>query len=628
MHSHAFARVSVATVGMAVAAALFLVAPAHGASATVRWVSPQGKGTSCSQKKPCSLERALRTVRTDVTKMKADVIVRLTKGTYRRTSPIRLTNAHSGRKGHRVRIEAAKGAAVTVSGGQVVTRWRLVDRSKDIWAAAAPRGVVSRQLFVNGRRARMASGDAATVFGRMTPTATGYEVEKAATGTWSNLSGTELVYPGGGVDPTGKPAIAPWSWSSCGIARVNERTITMHAGCWQNARNGLPDLDGTPLPFITSPTTVQNNRALLDEPGEFYLDSRASQVYYKPRKGERLQSASTVMPRAAALVDADDVKNLSIKGIVFEHARYTPSTDLGVFTIQANVVAGRRNASPTDSSSLAVIPSALDFRRAVNVRLEGITVRRSGGGGISFNGGGQKNLIRGVRVHDVSSNGITVSEGLPLDHARSYETDTTIEHSAVHDVGREYLSAVGIMAGWVKRVRIRDNRVENVPHVGIGVGWGWMNASEMVDNHVERNLVRNAMSSSLDDGGAIYLQGGQGNARASTVLDNHIVGYRKKFGAIYLDSGASHWLVARNVVEGAERSSGWVYLQNIAGHGMAWSNYVTGNFVDTARQHEAPLGTHPTNKLELNTLARSAWPRAAQQTASSAGPKGTFAKLR
>lgn len=628
MNRHAVRRVAAMASCAAVLSAVLSVVPAHAKTPAVHWVSPSGSGKLCTDKKPCSVATALARVKSTAPKMRADIVVRMKAGTYRRTVPITLDSGHSGRNGHRVRIEPARGATVVVSGGTAIGGWRLVDPAKNIWRAAAPRDVVSRQLFVNGRRATLAGGDAASVMGPMVKTPTGYTIASTAMARWKNIGFTELVFPGGGHDPDGEKAMAPWSHSVCTIGSVSATTVTMRPGCWNNANFGLPDLDGTRLAFITKPTRVQNNYALLDEPGEFYLDRSTWQVFYKPRAGENLAKAATVMPRATALMRGTGVRNVTVSGIVLEHARYAPDLDLGVVTIQANVIAGRAGYAPTDPSTLAVVPAAVTFTAAAGVRLQSITVRRSGGAGISFSGGGSGNVIRGVRVHDVSSNGITISEGLPLDHARTYERDTIVEHSAVHDIGIDYLSSVGIMAGWVQRVQIRNNRVTNVPHVGIGVGWGWMNKSAMVDNHVLRNTVRNAMSSSLDDGGAIYLQGGQGNATASTALDNHVVGYRKNFGAIYLDSGASHWLVARNVVEGTNGSAGWVYLQNITGHGMAWSNMVVSNYADTARQFEAPLGTHETNQVDHNFLGRQTWPAEALTTVQSAGPKGSFAALR
>lgn len=628
MKCHAVRRFVVMTSSVAVLFAALSVVPAHAKTPTVHWVSPSGGGTLCTNARPCSVDTALRKVKSTAPKMRADIIVRMTAGTYRRVTPITLEAGHSGRNGHRVRIEPARGATVVVSGGSVIRNWTRVDAAKNIWRAPAPRHIPSRQLFVNGKRATVASGDAATVMGAMEKTPTGYTTTSTTMAGWENIGFTELVFPGGGHDPDGEQAKAPWSHTVCAVSAVNGTSVTMRRGCWDNANFGLPDLDGTRLAFITKPTRVQNNYALLDEPGEFYLDQSTWEVFYKPRSGENLATASTIMPRAVSLLRGAGVRNVTVSGIVFEHARYTPTLDLGVVTVQANVIAGRAGYAPTDASTLATIPAAVTFSAGTGIRLQSITVRRSGGAGISFSGGGAGNVVRGAFVHDVASNGITISEGLPLDRARTYERDTIVEHSAVQDVGVDYPSAVGIMAGWVQRVQIRDNRVSNVPHVGIGVGWGWMNKSAMVDNHVLRNTVRNAMSSSLDDGGAIYLQGGQGNSTASTALDNHIVGYRKNFGAIYLDSGASHWLVARNVVEDIAGSAGWLYLQNIPGHGMAWSNMVVSNYTDTSRQFEAPLGPHETNKVDHNIHDRNAWPKEALATVQSAGPKGSFSALR
>ena len=92
-----------------------------------------------------------------------DIVVHIGAGTYRPAAPLAFTAADSGRNGHLVRYRGTAGAMPVISGGLVVTGWTAVQDPKIalpqgamLWQAAvnAPNG--SRQLYVDGTRARRA----------------------------------------------------------------------------------------------------------------------------------------------------------------------------------------------------------------------------------------------------------------------------------------------------------------------------------------------------------------------------------------------------------------------------------------------------------------------------------------
>jgi hypothetical protein len=547
--------------------------------------------------------------------MSTDLVIRFTSGTY---PAITLRDTDSGTRGYVVRYEAAVGAQPIVSGARRITGWSLRDSSKNIWQAKVPKTFTSRQLYVNGVRAALASRPVADVLGSLTKTSTGYTSSRTGMSGWRNPADTEMVFPGGGYDPAPGAAqsVAPWTWTMCGVSSVSGSKIAVDSACWNKAATVLGDVT-----FITKPTTLQNNYGLLGTPGQFYLDDPADTVYYVPRAGENLLSANVVMPEATSLLTAvgtasSPVHDVQVAGLTFEYATWTPST-MGVVDVQANVIGGE------SGSGLAMIPSAVTFASTRNVVFEGNVLRHLGGGGVSF-AAGTGAIVRGNVVTDVSSSGITIGDGVAWSSPSVYDTGATVSNNVVRDVATEYLGGVGIFAGWVKHTRIAHNEVSDLPFMGISLGWGWGNASDMVDNHIDDNLVRDVHGSSLFDGGAIYVLGAQGDATSSTISGNHVSGDAQPYGALYLDSGASHWVVRDNVVERAPY--GWLYLQNMD-NATSSSNVVVSNYSDTETQQLAPKGASATNSVDDNQVGLTSWPAEAQAIIDAAGLEPAYAGI-
>ena len=61
----------------------------------------------------------------------------------------------SGQNGYNVVWSAYEDEKVTISGGTTLSEWTKVDEEKNIWKAPA-KGIESRELYVNGKRAILA----------------------------------------------------------------------------------------------------------------------------------------------------------------------------------------------------------------------------------------------------------------------------------------------------------------------------------------------------------------------------------------------------------------------------------------------------------------------------------------
>jgi hypothetical protein len=170
---------------------------------------------------------------------------------------------------------------------------------------------------------------------------------------------------------------------------------------------------------------------------------------------------------------------------------------------------------------------------------------------------------------------------------------------------------------------VAHNEVWNIPYSGISLGWGWGGPSSMVNNHVDYNYVHDGMTSSLRDGGAIYVNRTQGSTPASTIQGNYIAQQSQVCGALYLDSGSSYWQVQNNVIGGYVPL--WLAVQTYepsANYNTVQNNYL-GSFVGGLC--DSPNNT---NTLAGNESGLTSWPAGAQSIIAAAGLEAAYVGLR
>jgi hypothetical protein len=297
------------------------------------------------------------------------------------------------------------------------------------------------------------------------------------------------------------------------------------------------------------------------------------------------------------------------------------------------------------------------------------TFTHVGATALALDGAGSANSVSGNVVTDVSGNGVQIGDvgsagdgRLPGDGATaSLESGDTVANNYVHDVANEYLGGVGIYAAYVKHTTIAHNEVWNTPYTGISLGWGWgVDNPGMVDNHVDHNHVHDVMTSSLLDGAAIYVNGTQGTvppptngdqdqydctidtSTVSTIHGNYLAHSPQAGGAIYLDNGASNWLVEDNVID--DWAPSWLTLNpGFHFHNDADKVYFdvpAATYNDIIDNHISPdvatggihgqdgawdahgfrrQPAHYCNTVADNGVAASAWPSGAEDIIAAAG---------
>ena len=415
--------------------------------------------------------------------------------------------------------------------------------------------------------------------------------------SWGNITDIEIV---GRHD---------WKHLRCPIASIVGTNITMQTPGWnyigKSPTPGHP-WNGRGAVAMTVVSWVENAYELLASPGMWYLNEVTGYLYYIPRPGEDMTSATVVLPVLEKLVDASGgslttpIHNIVFSGIYFEYGTWLlPSTSAGYADNQASIMwSGPKTPLKTTGN--------VSFQTSRNIQVTNCVFEHLGGTAIDFGTGAHNNTIIGNHIEDISSDGISLGE--VTDYATSNTNQMTdgniIQDNYIRRVGAEYEDAVGVWVGYSKNTLITHNDIDNTPYTGMSVGWGWGTYSYSANNRIIGNYVGKVMQT-LDDGGSVYTLSAQTNSW-------EIANYYKDscYQAIYWDEGTAYYTAISNVLDHPARN--WVNI----GISSIHDNTATNNYSNTTTLNNQ--GTHCV--ITNTTYVRGeSWPAGAQMVISNAG---------
>ncbi len=535
----------------------------------VLYVSPTGNDSN-----PGTLSQPLQTltrardlVRPALGTMTADVTVFLRGGTYPLTSTVTFSGADSGQNGFYVKYLAYPGEQPLLTGGRPIRGWKLYDATNNIYAAS---GVTFpfRQLYVNGVKAirarspNLAAGGGPNFyrFSNVDKTAHNIQVSSAYVSNWKNLTKVEMHL------------MAAWADQTLRLASYTTSGSTAYIK-FQTPEDSILFVRAFPLFGITAAGKGQafyfeNALEFLDQPGEWYLDEAADVLYYKPRTGEDMSTATVVAPDVETLISVagtDATTNAAhhiwFEGLAFAHSTYlTPSTS-GFLDNQA----GQYNVAPTKGNTQYVGRPAggVFVANANHIQFEDNIFAQMAATGLDFNYGTHDDMIEGNVFTDIGGSGIsigkfTASEStemhVPYNPADASEicTSDTIKDNYITNVTTELQGACGIAAGYPRSLDIEHNEVSFTNYTGISVGFGWTGTvNAMSNNKINYNNVHD-IAKILADGGGIYTLSNQGPASQEEY--NYLHDFQKSTWAdyddhgIYMDEQTGGYTVSHNVL--------------------------------------------------------------------------------
>ena len=530
------------------------------------YVAPDGDdanpGTLAEPLKTVAKARDL--VRTRNSGMTSDITVFLRGGTYQQTSTLTFGNADSGKGGFYVKYMAYPGERPLITGGKPITGWK--DAGNGMYSASA--GTTAfRQLYINGVKAIRARtpnllANSVANFNRLSgwdKAANNLQVPSSAVATWNNLTKVEMH------------VMIAWGDSAMRIASITTTGSTAYVK-FQSPESPLvfvrpnPRMDqvgwGSGRAYY-----FENALEMLDQAGEWYLDETASTVYYKPRTGEDMATATVIVPMVETIMTvkgtstSDQASYLWFEGLTFAHSTFMRPSEYGFLDGQA----GQYNltADASNNQTVGRMPAGVSVSNANHIHFERNLFTQMGGTGLDFISGTHDDLIVGNAVTDIAGNGISVGKFTASDTTEfhiAYNpsdkneicTRETVKNNYINNVTTEVQGGVGIGAGYPAYIDIQHNEVSYTNYTGISVGFGWTSSpNAMTNNKINYNNIHH-VNQIMTDGGAIYTLSNQGTG--SEMQYNYIHDYAcskwADYGCngLYLDERTSGYTVAHNVM--------------------------------------------------------------------------------
>ena len=463
-------------------------------------------------------------------------------GTYELSQPLTFDPLDSGTAKYSITYAAVSNETVVVSGGQRITDWKQEDNG--LWSTVIPEVSAGnwyfRNLYVNGRRATRArspnTNDAAPYYTlkRFAKSNWAMTLGAGQVAAWKNLADVELVLMG------------TWSIIRKRISYADPVTSTIITELPHLGSSGMEE------PGIGTSCYLENARAFLDQPGEWYLDRVSGILSYWPRAGEDLTTAEVIAPRLTALLQIRGtarqlVENLHFDGICFYYSDATfPSHGYS----GGSQGYYRADNYPT-TKALTRIDVAVQFEGAKSCSIENGELAHVGGNALHLFKGCSQVLIQGNRIYDVGDSGIEIGDRPyppinPLPSLNTQNHSNAILNNDISDCGTTYHDGDAILLRPAAQTLVAHNFVHDCLHHGIAIGTTRdVLPPGIADGYwIKNNEIKNVCQI-MSDSGPIYVWGRQ---TGNNSIAGNVIHDTRAYGAIYFDDDSSGYRVEGNIV--------------------------------------------------------------------------------
>ncbi len=445
-------------------------------------------------------------------------------------------------KDHYVTYAAYPGEKPVITGEIPVVGWKKTGK---LWTARFDADSAA-MLVVNGKKQILARTPNEGYFTPPAISASTGELyfKKGDLKSWKEMEGNRVVM------------LLRWHTGINTFTRIDEKTGT---AIFKSPQEGV---------IIVPPRYyVENVKALLDAPGEWFFDKKTKEISYIPANGIGDPNLATIgVPMINQLVEVcgksgQPVRNLRIYGLTFEGV----ITGQNVAIHNWDGVDGSTGIAETKTPS----NSAISYEFAHACEFVDGEVRSCNGTGILLKTGCYQTRILKSQFETLDGGGVFATGTANPGSGREIVRETTISYNKFYDCG-----GVSILASNTLMTTISHNYITKTRgRYGIDVG-GWSNQEEAIDGgyRVEYNHLDDVQRDA-DDSGAIKTAGLTYNSIIRRNLIHDVrAGFFNDNVAFWFDNMSSAWTSEENIYYNLEQGE-WKLCAALAEDNIYRNNF-------------------------------------------------------
>jgi hypothetical protein len=314
-----------------------------------------------------------------------------------------------------------------------------------------------------------------------------------------------------------------WAVGQCRIKELNDDVLAVRI----KGRSRYPFVEFEP----DQRWWVENFRAALDAPGEWFLDNAKGEVLYLPLPGEDMAKAEVIAPVVEKFLVMKGAKDVRFEGISFQYSNHLYPAE-GLHDGQA--------ATTSDGS--------IEIEDSNGIQFTNCEVAHTGLHAIWFKNGCADSAVTHCNLHDLGGGGVYVGEtARPTDERANHHI--TIADCIIQHGGRRHPSACGVVLTHTQHCAVTQCDIGDLYYTGVSAGWNWgYGDTASRETLVENNHIHHLGWAYLSDMGGYY---GLGTSPGTIVRGNHVhhvASHRYGGWGLYNDEGSADTLMENNLV--------------------------------------------------------------------------------